>query len=106
MSTLTTRKNGWKKLERKCGEEVCGRPRGKNKPRVESWWWWNDDTVKEKKDRLNMWEQQTSENDRAGYKRATTTATSKKVVARVRAEAAETEMSDGEKDIDLENLGC
>ena len=45
-----------------------------------------------------------SENDRAGYKRATTTA--KKVVARVRAEAAETEMSDGEKDIDLENFGC
>ena len=76
-------------LIRSCGEEVCGRSSGKNKPGLEIWWW-NEETekaVREMEDRLNMWKRTGEDDDRNEYKRAKGAA--KKVVARVKAEAIE-----------------
>ena len=92
------------RLIRSCGEEVCGRSSGKNKPALESWWW-NEDTGKavwEKKDRLKIWKRTGEDDDRNAYKRANGAA--KKVVARVKAEAIEElyanlETCEGQKDI-------
>ena len=89
-------------LIRSCGEEVCGRSSGKKKPGLESWWW-NEETekaVREKENRLKMWKRTGDDDDRNEYKRAK--GATKKVVARVKAEAIEElyanlEKSEGQK---------
>ena len=91
-------------LIRSCGEEVCGRSSWKKKPGLESWWW-NEETekaVREKEDRIKMWKRTGEDDDRNEYKRAK--GATKKVVARVKAEAIEElyanlETSEGQKDI-------
>ena len=68
-------------------------------------WWWNEETekaVREKEDRLKMWKRTGEDDDRNEYKRAK--CDTKKVVARVKAEAIEElyanlETSEGQKDI-------